>query len=93
MIQELRYTLRVLSNDFRFAAVAILTLALGIGANTTIFTVVNAILLRPLHYSQPDRLVSLSLGYAKTPGRGSFSLPRLDQLRSQNKSFSNVAGF
>jgi putative ABC transport system permease protein len=93
MFHELRYALRVLANDFGFAAVAVLTLALGIGANTAIFTVVNAVLLRPLPYNQPDRLVSLYLGYSDVPGHGSFSLIRLDQLRSQNQSFSDVAGF
>jgi putative ABC transport system permease protein len=93
MFHELRYALRVLANDFGFAAVAVLTLALGIGANTAIFTIVNAVLLRPLPYNQPDRLVSLYLGYSNVPGHGSFSLIRLDQLRSENQSFSNVAGF
>ena len=81
----LRYAFRVLSKDFGFAAIATLTLALGIGANTAIFTVVNALLLRPLPYENSDRLMVL---YGSNPkratGRASFSLGRLDQLRSES---------
>jgi putative ABC transport system permease protein len=94
MLHHLRYALRVLGKDFGFSAVAVLTLALGIGANTAIFTIVNAVLLRPLPYPQSDRLVLL---YRTNPkraaGRGFFSLMRLDQLRSVSRSLSEVAGF
>src|SRR6476469_6123105 len=58
LFKDIRYGIRGLSARPAFAAVAIVTLALGIGANTAIFSVINAVLLRPLSYEQPDRLVT-----------------------------------
>jgi predicted permease len=90
--QDFRYGLRMLAKAPGFTAIAILTLALGIGANTAIFSVVNGVLLNPLPYEQPDRLVAL---YSRTKQfhRSSISYPNfLDWVRD-NQSFSALAAF
>jgi hypothetical protein len=74
----------------------VLTLALGIGANTAIFSVINALLLRPLPYRQPEQLVKV-FSSQPDPTKGSlssnWSYPRFEILRDQNQSFADVAGF
>jgi predicted permease len=93
-MNDFRYALRLIRRAPGFAAVAILTIALGIGANTAIFTVVNGVLLRPLPYSEPDRLVRLFLANpAQDVDDGQFSVPDLDDWRSRSQTLQSIAGF
>ena len=89
--QDLLYGVRMLLKKPAFTIVAVLTLALGIGANTAIFTVVNAVLIRPLPFSEPDRLV-WAWGNIRNGGNRASVSP-LDYLdfRSQNTSFDHFA--
>jgi putative ABC transport system permease protein len=92
LLQNLRYAFRTLRNSPGFAAVAILTLALGIGANTAIFSVVNAVLLQPLSYPNPDRLVELEL--SSPQGNGDVtSIPKFNVWREQTDVFDSVAAY
>jgi putative ABC transport system permease protein len=92
LLQDIRYAARILAKSPGFAAIAILTLALGIGANTAIFSVVNAVLLRSLPYSNSGRLVYLWARSAvfDFPNLG-VSVPDVVDIRAQNTVFSNVA--
>ncbi|MGE5647459.1 MAG: ABC transporter permease [Acidobacteriota bacterium] len=89
-MQDLRYGLRMLARTPGFTAVAIIALALGIGANTAIFSVVNAVLLRPLPYHEPDRLVQLR---ESSPDFSNMSVavPNFKDWRDQSRSFSAMA--
>jgi predicted permease len=92
LLQDIRYGVRVVAKSPGFAVIAILTLSLGIGANTALFSVVNGVLLNPLPYEQPDRLVAV---YSKTHefSHASISYPNfLDWVREQH-SFSEMAAF
>jgi putative ABC transport system permease protein len=90
LLQDFRYALRTLAKKPAFAAAAIGTLALGIGANTAIFSVVNAVLLRPLPFPNPDRLVLL---WEKTADLPTMMVAYPDYLdwRAQNDVFENLA--
>jgi putative ABC transport system permease protein len=89
---EFRYALRQLLKSPGFTAVAVLTLSLGIGANTAIFSVVNAVLLRPLPYHDAARLVDL-FSLDPAGGRDGLSMAELQDLRAQMKSLEDLAGF
>jgi putative ABC transport system permease protein len=85
--RDLRYSARALAANKGFAGVAVVTLALGIGANTAVFTVTNALLLRPFPYRDPERLVSV----AGTDKDSSMTLARYELVRDRNQSFASVA--
>lgn len=92
LLLDLKYGFRVLLKNLGFTTVAILTLALGIGVNTALFSIVNAVLLDPLPYPHSEQLVTL---YESKPHfeKGSFSYPDFLDLQSQNHSFSSLAAY
>jgi predicted permease len=91
--QDIRYGFRMLHKKPSFTLVAVLTLALGVGANTAIFSIVNAVLLRPLPFREPDRLVKVTFN---NPGVGlrdvPASIPEFDDLKSRADVFDDVCG-
>jgi putative ABC transport system permease protein len=92
LLQDIRYGVRILVKKPTFAIVAILTLALGVGANTAIFSIVNAVLLRSLPFPNPDRLVRIYFNNSGVGLRGiRFSVPELDDLRAQTDVFEDVS--
>ena len=88
--QDLRYGVRVLWQSPGFALVAVLTLALGIGANTAIFSVVRAVLLRPLPYAQPEQLVWMQEDAGDVQNRW-VSYPNFVDWRARNHSFAALS--
>ena len=92
--RDVRHGLRMLRRSPVFTAVALLTLALGIGANTAIFSIVNAVILRPLVYPRPEQLMRIT---AQFPMRGTavtgLSNPEYDEYRRMNRCFAQVGAF
>src|SRR5262245_52490834 len=92
-LQDVKYGLRMLVKSPGFSVVAVLSLALGIGANTAIFSLVNAVLLRPLPVDDATRLMSVSTTDQKNPGNLPLSHLNFKDLRAQNAVFTDMAAF
>src|SRR3954454_15280695 len=92
VLSDFRFALRKLAQEPAFTLIAVLTLALGIGANTAIFSVVSAVLLNPLPYNTPDRLVSI---WENVPEHGRWRVAPANFLdwKKQNTVFEDVAAF
>src|SRR5271170_1981993 len=94
LLQDLRFTFRTLGRDRAFTIVAVLILGLGIGANIVVFSVVNTILLRPLPFPEPDKLVRI---VEKAAGSGesgrTYTADATQDFQQQNRSFQSVSGY
>src|SRR5436190_18918707 len=94
LLRDVRHAVRNLLHTPGFAVITVFTLALGIGANTAIFSVVNAVILRPLGYPRPDRLVYISSQFPQL-GFDQFwiSPPEFLEFQERTRAFSVVAAF
>ena len=94
LLQDMRYGARQLMKNRAFTAVAVIALALGIGANSAIFSVINGVLLRPLPYPEPSRLMFITSQFP-TLGFPQFwvSVPEFLEFRERNRSFEEVGGY
>jgi hypothetical protein len=90
LLKDLHYALRILRKSPGFTFVAIITLALGIGANTTVFSMVDAVLLRPLPYLQPERIGEAESSFHQSSIPSNLSYPDFLDWRAQNHSFEHL---
>jgi predicted permease len=94
LVQDVRYTIRSLAKSPGFTGVVVATLALGIGANTAIFTIVHGVLLRPLDYPKPEQLMYLTAESPVTGNtRNALSAPEYAEFRQMNRSFAEVGAY
>ncbi len=93
LLQDIRYGFRMLIHNPGFTAAAVIALALGIGGNSAIFSVVNAVLLKPLGYKDADRLVTINHNYPKLDLKASVSAVGYTHYRKVNASFEDMAAF
>jgi putative ABC transport system permease protein len=93
LLQDLRYALRQLRKSPGFTVVAVITLALGIGANTAVFSVIDAVMLRPLPYHQPDRLIEAQSVNTHNPQPSAISYPDFFDWRSQNRTLEHLVSY
>src|SRR5271155_1948266 len=91
IFQDLKYASRMLAKSPGFTAIVVLTLALGIGANTAIFSLVNTVLLRPLPYPEPQRVVTLGLDYGRAGVTDDFESLEFVYWRDHSQAFDSLA--
>src|SRR5262249_1511934 len=91
--QDVGYGLRQLRRNPNFTLIAVVTLAIGIGANSAVFQIVNSILIEGLPYREPSRLVLISEKLPNAPGKFGVSPPDVDFLRTEARSFSAMAAY
>jgi putative ABC transport system permease protein len=92
-VDDLRYAIRQVFKSPGFAAVAVITLALGIGANTAVFSVIDAVVLRPLPYEKPERLISAQSASKEDPRAKSMSYPDFFDFHAQNRTLEHLVSY